>query len=135
MVVVSAVIGRRESSAARVLRAVATGDVRLAVSDEGYGEVVEVMSREEIRSKVNDPARAFEVALDIGTMGVFYHPRKYDWPTLPDPKDGWLLDLAFESGADHVITRDRHMLKRASDLDRLGFSVLDPGELLPLLYA
>lgn len=130
MVVVSAVMGRRDASAALVLRAVETGDIRLAVSDEGYRELVEVMDYEEIRSRIVEPARAFEVALDIGTMGILYHPWKHDWPTLPDPRDGWLLDLAYESGSDFVVTRDRHLLDRAPVLEELGFVVLAPAELL-----
>lgn len=130
MIVVSAVAGSPDASAGRVLRAVATGEVRLAVSDDGYRELVEVLGREEVKSRIRDSARTFAVALDIGTMGILCYPRKYDWPTLPDPKDRWLLDLAYESDADYVVTRDSHLLERASTLGELGFAVLTPSDLL-----
>ncbi len=130
MVVVGALAGRGDAADALVLRAIATGDVRLAVSDEGYMELSTVLSYEEVKARITDPVRAFEIALDIGTMGILYHPRKYDWRIMPDPKDRWLLDLAFESRADHIVTRDRHFLDIESDLAELGFAVLTPPDLL-----
>ncbi len=130
MVVVGALIGRGDAADARVLRAVATGGVRLAASDEGYKELSKVLSYEEVKARITDPVRTFEIALDIGIMGVLYHPRKYDWRIVPDPKDRWLLDLAFESRADYIVTRDRHFLDIESDLAELGFAVLTPPDLL-----
>jgi len=58
-----------------------------------------------------------------------------EWPTLPDPKDRWVLDLAHASGADCVVTRDRHFLDRAGELEALGFRVLTPRRILGLLRA
>lgn len=130
MVVVGAVIGRRDASSARVVRAVATGEVRLAVSDEGYRELVKVLGYEEVRNKIKDPVRAFEVALDIGTMAFLYHPRRYDWPSVPDAGDRWVLDLAHESDAEYIVTRDPHFLDNARDLERLGFTALTPAQFL-----
>ncbi len=133
MVIVRAIIGREGSVNDRILRAVATGDLRLAVSDAGHTELVRVMGYEAVKEKVKNPARAVAVALDIGTVGDFYHPRRLDWPTIPDPKDGWLLDLAYESGAAHVVTDDPHLLKHRPALKEMGFSILAPPQLLPLL--
>lgn len=53
----------------------------------------------------------------------------------PDPKDRWVLDLAHASGADCVVTRDRHFLDRAGELEALGFRVLTPRRILGLLRA
>jgi predicted nucleic acid-binding protein len=39
MVVIRAVVGRRDAADAFLLRAVATGDVRLAISDDGLREL------------------------------------------------------------------------------------------------
>jgi predicted nucleic acid-binding protein len=130
MVAVGAAIGCRDASSALVVRAVATGDVRLAVSDEGYRELLKAMCYEDVRSKIKDPVQAFEVALDIETMGFFHYPRRYDWPTLPDPGDRWVLDLAYESKAEYIVTRDPHFLDNARSLERLGFTVLTPAQLL-----
>ena len=74
--------------------------------------------------------RAFEVALDIGTMGFMYHPRRLDWPSLRDPKDGWIFDLAYSSGADFIVSYDRAVRDAA---DELGFVALPPEDLLTIL--
>lgn len=133
MVIVRAIIGREGSVNDRILRAVATGDLRLAVSDAGHTELVKVMGYESVKHKVKNPARAVAVALDVGTVGCFYHPKRFDWPTVPDPKDGWLLDLAYTSGAAHVVTDDPHLLTRRPALKELGFSILAPQQVIPLL--
>ncbi len=133
MVIVGAIIGREGTVNDRILRAVATGDLRLAVSDAGHKELVRVMSYENVKAKSKDPARAVAVALDIGTMATLYRPERLDWPTVPDPKDGWLLDLAYASGAAHIVTDDPHLLKYRPALKKMGFSILAPPQLLPLL--
>ena len=73
--------------------------------------------------------RAFGIALEISYAAEHYLPRRYDWPSIQDRKDYWLLDLAFESGADHIITWDGHLDPARS----LGFSVLNPAQLLDQL--
>ncbi len=45
MVVVRGVSGRRDSADSRIVEAIETGMVRLAVSDAGVSELVRVMSR------------------------------------------------------------------------------------------
>lgn len=133
MVVIRGIVGRRDGADSQVLRAVATGDVRPAISDEGLLELQRVMSYDFVREKIADPGRALAVGLDIGVMGSLYYPQRHDWPTLPDRKDYWVLDLALASRADYVVTRDRHFLDRVDELEALGFRVLDPPELLDLI--
>ena len=82
MVVVAGIFGSREGASAAVLDAVATGDVRLALSDDQLRELVTVMGYSGLEELIARPVRAFEVALDIGTMGYMYHPRRLDWPSL-----------------------------------------------------
>jgi putative PIN family toxin of toxin-antitoxin system len=130
MVVLAALLGDREGPSAAVMDAVATGDVRLAVSDDQLRELVTVMGYEGVEDALARPVRAFEVALDIGTMGFMYHPRRLDWPSLRDPKDGWVFDLAHSSGADFIVSYDRAVRDAA---DELGFVALPPEDLLAVL--
>jgi predicted nucleic acid-binding protein len=74
--------------------------------------------------------RAFETALDVGAMGVMYHPRRLDWPILRDVGDNWVFDLAYESGADYIVTIDRDMRDAASEL---GFNAIYPEDSLRIL--
>ena len=82
--------------------------------------------------------RAVYVTLILAYMGRPYLPPHYSpaplrfWPSITDRKDWWLLDLAFESGADHIVTwNTRHLAPAGS----LGFDVLEPPELLAMLSA
>lgn len=88
MVVIRGVVGRRGGADARVLRAVATGEVQLATSDEGLREIAKVIGYDDVKAKMKEPVRVFKAGLDIGIMGRMYRPRKLDWPSLRDPKDG-----------------------------------------------
>jgi putative PIN family toxin of toxin-antitoxin system len=131
MVVLSAVFAEdAEGPSASVVRAVATGDVRLAISDDQLSELVRVMSYENVEDNIGKPLRAFEVALDIGTMSFMYHPRRLDWPSLRDPKDGWIFDLAYTSGADFIVSYDNAVRDAA---DELGFVAIYPEDLLATL--
>ena len=108
----------------------ATGEVQLAISDEFLSELVKVMDYPEVESIVRRPVQAFEVALDLGTMGLMYHPRRLEWPSLPDPNDWWVLDLAHESNADYIVTYDSAIHDAGP---RLGFAVIYPDDLLEIL--
>lgn len=133
MVIVGAITGREGTINDLILRAVATGGLRLAVSDAGLAELVRVMGYEHVKARSKDPQRAVAVALDIGIAATLYLPQRLDWPTVPDPKDGWLLDLAYESSAAHVVTDDPHLLEHGPALKKMGFSILAPPQLRPLL--
>lgn len=113
-----------------MLDAVATGDVRMAISDDQLSELVRVVGYEELEARIGRPVRAFEVALDLGTMGLMYHPRRLDWPSLRDTKDGWIFDLAHTSRADYIVTYDEDVHDAAL---KLGFEAISPEELLEIL--
>lgn len=130
MVIVSAILGDREGPSAAVLDAVATGHVRLAISDDQLSELVRVLGYPTIEESIARPVRAFEVALDIGTMGYMYHPRRLDWPSLTDPTDGWIFDLAHAAGADYIVSYDEAVRNAASALE---FVAVSPEELLEIL--
>lgn len=121
----AAVRGNPGASSARIIREVATGGLRLALSDAFLSEVTRVMKDPEVDRDTGIAGRAFEIALDLGVMGDLYRPRRYDWPALRDPNDRWVLDLAFESGADFVVTWDPGLLEYAKDRSvPHGFDVL-----------
>jgi len=130
MVIVAGVIGRREGASATVLDAVAAGDVHLAISDDQLTELVTVMGYGAVEELIERPVRAFEVALDIGYMGFMYHPRRLDWPSLRDPNDGWIFDLAYAAAVDYIVSFDRAVRDAAAEL---GFEAILPEELLEIL--
>jgi len=57
MVVLAAMLGDREGPSAAVVDAVATGDVRLAVSDDQLRELVTVMGYEGVEDALARPVR------------------------------------------------------------------------------
>lgn len=54
-----------------------------------------------------EPSRS---PLDLGFMGRMYRPRRLDWPSIEDPDDTWMLDLALEARAGFIVTWDPHLL-------------------------
>lgn len=131
LVVVSAIIGNSDSASFALLRAIETGDAALAVSDDWLRELVRVLEYPRIASVIgadqSKPARAFRIALGIGLMGPLHRPRRLDWSSLSDPNDGWIFDLAFESRADLIVSRDARVIAAGQALD---FEVLDPAAAL-----
>ena len=130
MVVVSSIIGSPEGADPAIIDTVATGEVRLAISDDQLSEIVRVVGYGDIELQIERPVRAFEVALDLGTMGFMHHPRRLDWPSLTDQSDGWIFDLAYASNADYIVSYDSAVREAANEL---GFESLLPEELLEIL--
>ncbi len=111
-VVISALIGSRDAAAFKVCRAIGTGEVRLAVSDRFLMELVEVVKKRAGESLIRDAARAFEVALDLGTEGEKQRPETHPWPgSIPDPGDWWVADLAHGAEADFIVASDPHIAR------------------------
>jgi putative PIN family toxin of toxin-antitoxin system len=123
MVLVGGVIGRTSGADAQMLHLIETGGVRLASSDAWLRELQDVLTRPVILERVSDPNRLVRAALTVGVMGALYRPRRFDWPSLTDQKDWWMLDLAFEAGADVIVTRDKKVLRAAA---KLGFQAMTP---------
>jgi len=101
-VVVRALTGRPDSASSEVVRAAQTGEVRLAVSDAFLAETIRVLREPRVEARIVSAGRAFGVTLGLGFMGRHYRPRRHDWPSVPDPNDYWMPDLALASGADLV---------------------------------
>lgn len=127
MIVVSGVSGNPDGPSAAVLDAVSTGEARLAMSDAQLSELVRVFGYPEIEELTKSTVRAFEIGLDVGYMGIMYHPRRHDWPSLNDPKDSWIFDLAHAASADYIVSHDGAVREAA---DALGFECVPPEELL-----
>ena len=130
-VVTAAAMGSPLSTNSRIIDEIATGGVRLALSDDYFDELVRTMSDPRVEDNAS-VGRAVRISLVLAYMGRAYRPRKHDWPSIPDRKDWWILDLALESGADHIVTWDTRHLARARSL---GFDVLEPPAFLALLPA
>lgn len=131
-VVVAAVFGSPGSSNDRMVRAVATGVVRLAISDDCLRGMAWTMNDPDVASRIERPGAAFDVALDVGVMGFLHHPRRLDWLSVSDPKDWWMLDLAFDSGAEAIVTWGHHLLDAEIPFE---VEVLTPPTLLARIEA
>ncbi len=80
MIVVSGVSGNPDGPSAAALDAVATGEARLAMSDAQLSELVRVFGYPEIEDLTKSTVRAFEIGLNVGYMGIMYHPRRRPTP-------------------------------------------------------
>ena len=128
-VVATAAMGSPAASSARTVDAVANGNARLALSNDYMDEMVRTMGKPYLEEHAS-VGTAFRIALTLAYMGRGYRPLRRDWPSIPDRKDWWLLDLAFESRADGIVTWNTRHLEPARSL---GFEVLEPPELLARL--
>ncbi|MBA2693551.1 MAG: hypothetical protein H0U65_13845 [Rubrobacter sp.] len=75
------------------------------------------MNHPDVASRIERPGVVFDAALDLEVMGFLHHPRRLDWPSVPDPKDWWMPDLALDSEADFIVTWDSHLLDAAIPFD------------------
>lgn len=132
MVVLAGLMGRESASSYRVLSAVETGEVRLALSDEGLRELDRTSGYPNVQPKISSPARALRVGLSMGLMGKLFHPTRLEWSAVTDRGDWWLLDLAFEADVDYIVTENERHLGPARSY---GFEVLKPPQLLARLRA
>ncbi|ADY27623.1 hypothetical protein Deipr_2506 (plasmid) [Deinococcus proteolyticus MRP] len=77
-------------------------------------------------SGIITPSYAFSTAAELHRIGE-YHDRipGLDWPSCPDPKDWYLLDLLLAAEADGIVSKDKHLLRMSA----LGVPVMTPGDL------
>lgn len=130
MIIARALFDSRNSPEYRVVSAIETGEVRIAVSDDSLSELSRVVRYGDIREKMTSPVLALEIGLCIGVMGYFCTPERHEWPSMRDSKDWWVLDLALDSGADYIVTDDNHF----SEVDELGFEAITPSQLLEEIH-
>ena len=87
---------------------IADGEVTLIFSEELLNEFVEVTQREKFR-KYFDLADLDSLLMQIGARAVFV-PVKSKAIVCRDPKDNFLLSLAVDGKATHLITGDKDLL-------------------------
>ncbi len=111
----------------RILRACGTGSLRVALSDKALRELVVVVNRTKVESQIKSASRAFVTAIDLWSHGTLHHPPSFEWPSVVDRKDYWVLDLAWAATADFIVTLDRHLTGPTMPFP---VEVLEPHELL-----
>jgi predicted nucleic acid-binding protein len=125
--VVSALVGPANTPHHRLLDMIASGGVLLAISDEFLRELSRAAGYPDVEPQIVSAARALRYGLDIGYMGHMRRPTRYDWPSVKDPKDGWMLDLAWAARADYIVSRDPHLTEATMPIP---VEVLEPQQLL-----
>ena len=109
-VLIAALTTRDEDAESRrVVRAAGTGAIRLALSDELLKEAVEVVQRKDRHGQIVSASLAFEAGMDLWSHGSMYHPFRLDWPSIPDQEDYRVLDLAWATKVDDIISLDPHL--------------------------
>lgn len=113
-----------------LLQAARRFDVILVLSEEHFLELATVLGYPAVLrlgAGVFTPSFAFRTATELHRIAEFHErvPR-LDWPSCPDPKDWYLLDLLVASGAEGLVSKDKHLLRMA---DRVKVPVITPGEL------
>lgn len=129
-VVVSALVGPAGSPHDQLIDKVASGDVLLALSDDFLRESSRVVGYPDIEPRIVSAARAVRYGLELGVMGKLLPTPRHDWPSVSDPKDGWMLDLAWTVQADCIVSRDPHLTRAAMPFP---VEVLEPHQLLERL--
>jgi putative PIN family toxin of toxin-antitoxin system len=117
-------VAKQGSLTERFYRAFSRSDICLVFSSELTLELQEIVAYPKVVAKGVTPAIAFRLAREIYELGEYY-PRvnRYDWPSLKDKKDWYLLNLLFDSGADGLITQDQSVLDAGKFLGMPVFSL------------
>jgi putative PIN family toxin of toxin-antitoxin system len=109
-VLIAALTTRDEDAESRrVVRAAGTGAIRLALSDELLREAVELVRRKDRHGQIHSASLAFEACMDLWSHGALYHPFRLDWPSITDKEDYWVLDFAWATKVDYVVSLDPHL--------------------------
>ena len=112
-----------------VLRRLAQGDYRIAVSTALCLEYEDVLSR----SGLLDTYSPFQIAVFLDSICSVAEESYiyFRWrPFLPDPKDDLLFECALAAGATHIVTHNEKDFRGA---EALGISIVTPSQLLTTL--
>ena len=108
-------------------------DVVLVLCEGHFLELARVLTYPQVLALGNGaltPSVSFQFAAQLFHVGEYYaHVPSTAWPSCPDPKDWYLLDLLMLSKADGLISKDEHLLGLAG---RLGLPMMAPKELVRL---
>lgn len=89
-------------------------EVRFIVSAELMAELNRILTYPRVikLGRGITPSIAFGLGLELMYLSEFFPTvARYEWPSLNDINDWYLLDLLFESGADGLITQDKQLLE------------------------
>ena len=67
------------------------------------------MQRKDRHGQIVSASLAFEAGMDLWSHGSMYHPFRLDWPSIPDQEDYRVLDLAWATKVDDIISLDPHL--------------------------
>jgi putative PIN family toxin of toxin-antitoxin system len=104
-------------------------EIRVVFSEALLSEFQQILEYPHIQTRFKLGADdGFSVARDLLLLGEYVSPvPRFDWPTLTDPKDWYLLDLLFEARTDSLVTQDRAVLKAGKALGLLEISIVPNG--------
>ena len=120
-------VGRHDSIEQELYQAFKRNECEFISSEELIEELRRVLTYEAILALGVTPAIAVTVVYHLLHLGSYYDEvETFDWPSLSDKKDWYLLDLLFASNADALITRDKAVLKAGKSLN---LPVIHPEEL------
>lgn len=104
-------------------------EVVFVLCEQHFAELAQVLSYPEVLALgkgIITPAYAFSVASELHRISEFHeHIPPLDWPSCPDPKDWYLLDLLVAAEADLIVSKDKHLLRMAQ---AVTVPVLTPAE-------
>jgi putative PIN family toxin of toxin-antitoxin system len=108
---------REKSAAAKCLRTVEKGLVRLYLSEDILAEAEDVLNRPEIRNHfqnlTDEIIEAFLLRLRKTARIVRQVPKKFTYSR--DPDDELYINLAIEAEANYIVSRDNDLLDLMTD--------------------
>lgn len=126
--VLLAALRSRRGASYRLLSLVPQGLFRIALSVPLVLEYESVAKRESTLT-----ASAIDRILDRLCALADLHPIYFRWrPSLPDPKDDFVLELAFQAGCSAIVTYNRRDFRGS---ERFGVTALTPQEFLDWIGA
>jgi putative PIN family toxin of toxin-antitoxin system len=129
-IVIGALTGREDSQKSQVVRAALDGRFPFVTSEDFFAEFYRVVGYPAVEPYIWSAARAVRMIMDIFTMGEVRALIKYPWPSVPDDKDHWMLDLAWDAKAAYIVSEDPHLTDPDMPFD---VEVLSTHELLQRL--
>lgn len=130
-VIFSALYSKRGASH-YILRLVLDGKIKLALSSQVYFEYYDVLTRKENIKKLNLSIEDIEDILDLIALlakkqSIYFLLR----PNLIDEKDNMIVECAFASNSDYLITSNIKNFKNA-ELKGFGFKLITPKDFYKL---
>jgi uncharacterized protein len=126
---VSAFIGPTNSVADQIIRAWRSGQIEIVISPALLAELSGVLARPKFADVARD-GRALDYVEALRIGATIVEDPTGDTPITRDPKDDYLVRLAWASGASVLVSGDRDLL----ELDRADIKVLSPRALIDQLH-